>query len=352
MLRFMLDRLVTLQVDDVVVATSTDPRDDAVADVANGAGVAVVRGPEQDVLGRFAGVMESHPSDHVVRLTADCPLMDPALVHAVLARHVETGADYTTNVLPRTFPKGLDIEVCRSAALARAAEEACDPREREHVTPFLYRHPERFQLANVRNDEDLSHERWTVDLPEDLAFVQHVADTIPASATGWSEILRLVGPGWSTPPQATYLRTALPGDAEFVRSLRNDPDAIRHSGHRAAVSELEHRAWFDGVLRDPARRLWVAVAGDAPVAMVRIDVESAIGTVSIAVDRAARQRGVGTSILELLLAELAGDVQVDVLHAAVAPENRASIRLFTTAGFAPAGETPRGQLLFARSVAV
>ena len=108
LLRFMLDRLADLHVDQLVVATSTLDRDDAVVEVAFDAGCQVVRGSEADVLERFTDALAVFPADHVVRLTADCPLADPVLIEAVLARHLDRGADYTSNVFPRTFPRGLD----------------------------------------------------------------------------------------------------------------------------------------------------------------------------------------------------------------------------------------------------
>ncbi len=125
MLGFMLDRLRDrLEGAQLVVATSDLDRDDAVADVADDAGVAVVRGPEADVLERFRLALEAHPAEAVVRLTADCPLIDPALVTRVIELRAETGADYACNVLPRTFPRGLDVEVLTAEALAAAAAEA------------------------------------------------------------------------------------------------------------------------------------------------------------------------------------------------------------------------------------
>ena len=180
MLQFMLERLHGLPVSEVVVATSTEPGDDAVAALGATLGVPVVRGPEHDVLARFAQALESHPADHVVRLTGDCPLADPDVIVATLELHRERHADYTSNVIPRTFPKGLDVEVARAEALRVAAAEAEDPAEREHVMPFLYRHPERFRLATLRGPELLGHERWTVDTAHDLEIVRQAVERIRA----------------------------------------------------------------------------------------------------------------------------------------------------------------------------
>jgi spore coat polysaccharide biosynthesis protein SpsF len=194
MLAFMLERLAGTHVDRLVVATSTDRRDDAVAEVAAAAGVAVVRGSESDVLARFAMALDTHPADVVVRLTADCPLIDPALVDEVVAARAAAGADYASNTIVRTYPDGLDVEVLTAGALSTAAAEATDPAEREHVTPFVYRRPERFRLVSVVGPEALGHERWTVDTADDLervrAIVAQLDDPIGA---GWRDILSVAG---------------------------------------------------------------------------------------------------------------------------------------------------------------
>ena len=158
----------------LVVATSTGREDDVVEACARDLGVGVFRGDLDDVLSRFHGAAMAYGAqDHLVRLTADCPLADPVLIDAVVARHLESGADYTSNTAGATFPKGLDVEVCSIPALETAWREAADPYEREHVTPFLYRHPERFHLESVTRDPPQRY-RWTVDTAEDFAFVEAV----------------------------------------------------------------------------------------------------------------------------------------------------------------------------------
>lgn len=164
------------RLDRMVVATSVGPEDDPLAAYCEGLGLDVFRGPLDDVLGRFAGAIDAFgPAEAVVRLTADCPLADPGVVDEVVRTHLESGADYTSNVLPaRTFPKGLDVEVARTQALLAAAAEAADPYEREHVTPFLYRRPERFKIASVERSPSQADLWWTVDTPEDYAFVSDI----------------------------------------------------------------------------------------------------------------------------------------------------------------------------------
>jgi spore coat polysaccharide biosynthesis protein SpsF len=160
--------------DRIVVATSRDPSDDGLAAYCEGLGVRVFRGALEDVLGRFAGAAIANGAGHVVRLTADCPLADPPVIDACVWRHIETGADYTSNTLERSYPDGLDVEVMTAAALKVMQAEAKDPYEREHVTPFLYRNPERFRIAQLVQSAQMSDRRWTVDTAEDFEFVSRV----------------------------------------------------------------------------------------------------------------------------------------------------------------------------------
>jgi len=159
----------------VVVATSTDPSDDVLASVLALHDVAVHRGPLDDVLARYEGALRAHPAEVVVRLTADCPLADPEVIDATVDLLTGHGLDYAANTpAHRTYPKGLDVEVARASALLRAAREAADPYEREHVTPYLYRHPEMFAQDFISQDIDEGEVRWTVDRPDDLEFVRAV----------------------------------------------------------------------------------------------------------------------------------------------------------------------------------
>lgn len=161
----------------VAVATSTAPEDDAVAAIAASEGVASVRGPLDDVLERYRLAAERLDADIVVRVTGDCPLLDPALVDAVVRRFRETGVDYASNIHPPTFPDGLDVEVVSRAALERAAREARRPSEREHVTLYIAEREDIFSHTSVTGDPNRSAMRWTVDHPEDLAFVRAVFRT-------------------------------------------------------------------------------------------------------------------------------------------------------------------------------
>jgi spore coat polysaccharide biosynthesis protein SpsF len=164
------------RIDALVVATSLDTTDDELAGYCEALGVPVFRGSLDDVLDRFCGVLLAHPkTEALVRLTADCPLADWTVVDRAIEHHLREDADYTNNTMPeRTFPHGLDVEVIRPQILLEAGREATDPYEREHVTPFIYRRPERYRIASLVRTPSRSRLRWTVDLPADLAFVRDV----------------------------------------------------------------------------------------------------------------------------------------------------------------------------------
>ena len=164
--------------DALVLATSTGAEDDAVAAVGEAHGNACFRGSLDDVLDRFVGAARAHGARHVVRLTGDCPLADPAVIDAVVATYRAAGVDYASNTNPPTFPDGLDVEVVGIGALERAWREARRAAEREHVTLYIHQNPALFRLANHASARDLSAMRWTVDTAEDFAFVTAVFEAL------------------------------------------------------------------------------------------------------------------------------------------------------------------------------
>lgn len=174
-------------IDRLAVATTVDPIDDGLVACLVEHGVDVVRGSETDVLGRYAQAAREltgggrSADDVVVRLTGDDPFKDSAVMDAAV-RTFLAGAgrwDYVCNNQPPWLPEGQDTEVMSLDALLVAAEEAQDPYEREHVTPFLYRHPDRFRCHAITGGPDLSGHRWTLDTVEDMAFFRRVLEAFP-----------------------------------------------------------------------------------------------------------------------------------------------------------------------------
>jgi spore coat polysaccharide biosynthesis protein SpsF len=167
------------RVRQVVVATSTHPADDALTEAVSALPASLFRGDEQDVLGRFCGVLARYPHDVVVRLTADNPALDPAFIDAAIEHHLATGADYT---LTTGLPLGTNVEVISAAALQQANAAATLPEEREHVTPYLRRHPELFRLETLALTVPaaVAGLRLTLDYPSDYALLHLLFSQLPA----------------------------------------------------------------------------------------------------------------------------------------------------------------------------
>jgi spore coat polysaccharide biosynthesis protein SpsF len=166
-------------VDEVVVATTTAPEDRTLIDVAGQFGVRGYAGSVDDVLDRFYQVAKATRAEVIVRVTADDPFKDPSVLDEITRHLLEhSDLDYVSNTIEPTYPEGLDIEAFTFAALERAWLEARLPSEREHVTPYLWKNPEKFRTANVRHTSDLSSLRWTLDYEEDLRFAREVYERL------------------------------------------------------------------------------------------------------------------------------------------------------------------------------
>ena len=184
--------------DQLVIATSDDASDDPIAAFCAKSQIACFRGSLSNVLSRYHGaVLAFGPTDHVVRLTADCPLADPDVIDACIALHLANGADYTsnklgsTNQLGPTYPVGLDVEAMTFEALDRVYRVASDAYDLEHVTPHFYRNPSQYSLMPLRHLTDLSKLRWTVDYPADLEFARAVFSKLLSKdrVFRWHEVL-------------------------------------------------------------------------------------------------------------------------------------------------------------------
>jgi len=206
--------------DGVVVATTDGAIDDDVASLAVTLGAHVTRGPEDDVLSRYVLAVREHGAGVIVRITADCPLVDPAIIDLVIRARDAEGADYASNVAPATYPDGYSVEAMTAECLFRIDGEAALAYEREHVTVRVREHLDGYRTAQVSNDRDLSWMRLTVDFPEDLDRIARLLATLPA-----------------TPP---------PGLADVVAAYERDP--ALHTGLLPPRDQRWHAQ------RDAARR--------------------------------------------------------------------------------------------------
>ncbi len=197
------------RVAEVVIATTTEPRDDALERLCTERRWLCFRGSETDVLDRYYQAALAHHAEVVVRITSDCPFIDPAVIDSALAGLDLQQSAYASNTLRRTYPRGLDVEACTFAALETAHREDRNPAWREHVTQFIVRHPERFGLTNLAHDTDHSALRWTVDTPEDFAFAEKVYAHFRRDDFAWEEVLPVLAahPEWSEINRAVVQKT-------------------------------------------------------------------------------------------------------------------------------------------------
>lgn len=228
MLARQIERLLRARrIDRLVIATSERSEDDCVADLARGAGADCFRGSLEDVLDRFYRAAENYMPKHVVRVTGDCPLADWEIIDACVDFTVAGSFDYGSNTLNPTWPDGLDVEVFTFGALRAAWREGKLLIEREHVTPFINRRPQRFRLGSFENATDLSALRWTVDEPLDYEFVCRVYDALyptnPAFTT--ADVLCLLG----AHPELAALNADLERNAKF----RQAAEALTKESHDA-----------------------------------------------------------------------------------------------------------------------
>ena len=192
MIELLLSRLSrATELDQIVVATSVDERNQPLVEHVRKLGYACEQGSENDVLDRYVKIARTHQSDVVVRITGDCPLVDPGLVDECIRRFKAAKVDYFSNTNPTTYPDGLDIEVCTFKVLEKASQETSNPFDREHVTPYL-REMGRFKTASMQHSTDLSAWRWTVDEPADFTVIEKVFQHFhPRTDFTWIEVLSL-----------------------------------------------------------------------------------------------------------------------------------------------------------------
>ena len=163
-------------IDKIVVATTTLEQDNIIAEIAEKSSVIYFKGSEDDVLSRYYYAAKENDADIVIRVTSDCPLIDPKIIDDMVLKFVELrgdeNIDYLSNKIKMTYPRGLDVEIFTFEALQRSFKEGSKAYEREHVTPYIYLNPDKFNFESYENDKDYSEFRWTLDTEEDLKLIE------------------------------------------------------------------------------------------------------------------------------------------------------------------------------------
>ena len=213
-------------VDEIVIATGKGMINDSLEAVVVSLGFSVFRGSEENVLKRYAQAAKTHDADVVVRLTGDCPLMDPQVVDLIVRKRAEDNYDYCTNVLPPTWPDGLDVSVFTREILEAADREAERPSDREHVVPWMWRQTSlkggsRYTAINVESPKDLSLDRWTIDEASDYIFLRALASKIGPEGivtANTQDILDVI----KKMPQIKGMNANIVRDAGYALSLADE----------------------------------------------------------------------------------------------------------------------------------
>lgn len=222
-------------VDDFVIATTLDPVDDAIIEWCEDMGVKYWRGSEDDVLSRFVGAARDAQADVAVRVTCDCPFIDPTVIDQVIALREATGADYASNISPPTWPDGLDCEAITIEALEYADREAARKIDRECVTTYIQRNQHRFKAVNLTCPiPGMQHERWVLDTENDYKLCQQIAENAPA--TGWLDIKRYLDQN----PDLRDMNKMHPRNERYYEALNTEALPARsYSTSRRLLKEAE-----------------------------------------------------------------------------------------------------------------
>lgn len=207
-------------INDIVIATTKSKSDDEVVDVVKKYGLPIFRGNYEDVLDRYYNAAKKHKADVIVRITGDCPLMDPQIIDKIIQYFIDHDYDYVSNTIKPTYPDGLCVEAFSFKTLEKAWNEAKLLSEREHVTPYITKHPEIFKVKNIENSIDLSHLRWCVDQQEDLEFVTEVFKRLynKDAIFFMEDVLELLDGS----PELKEINIGIQRNEGYLRSLKED----------------------------------------------------------------------------------------------------------------------------------
>lgn len=325
----------------IVVATTNQSSEEPLIDSLEKNGFHYYRGSEDDVLDRFYKAVQNYPAEILVRVTSDCPLIDPDIIVEAVEQYKALKDDqvYLSNCLQRTYPRGFDFEIFSAQMLNTAAKNAKDKIDREHVTPYFYRHSELpFKHVHFKTSKDFSSYRLTVDEPADLALMKELIEKYEVQDMGWSEIVEVLE---SHPELARInqhveqkklggvsFRRAQTSDSKKLFDWRNDPVTRANSISTDPVSWPRHEEWFAKSLVDSKREIWLAIFNNQDVGMIRLDRGQDVTELSWSVAPEHRGRGLGSQILATFVSE-----HPAAYVAKVKKQNLASLKMAEKAGF-------------------
>jgi glutamate-1-semialdehyde 2,1-aminomutase len=241
MLALQIERVLQAKkIDQLIIATSNDPNDDELDTLCRKINVPCYRGSLNDVLDRFYQAAQTWKPKNVIRITGDCPLIDPEVIDDVIAFYLNGDYDYASNSVEPTFPDGLDVEIFRFSFLEEAWNEASLPSQREHVTPFIHQQPDRYRIGHYKHTEDLSHLRWTVDEAQDFDLISKIYEELYPVKPNFrmADILNLLHqkPEWLT------INNNFERNEGFIKSLHEDrkDETMKRLNLKNSIALQEH----------------------------------------------------------------------------------------------------------------
>lgn len=207
-------------IDSIVIATTKDRADAPIINIADTSRVEYFRGSTEDVLDRYFQAAKKFRSDQIVRITSDCPLIDPGVIDLVIKQHLSENNDYTSNALIPSFPDGLDTEIFRFSVLEQSWREAKIPYQREHATQYITKNPQLFKLGNLLDKVDNSSKRWTLDELADYEFINIIYNELKHQGNTFTQndVLKLL----SRKPEIESINSHIGRNEGLLKSMRKD----------------------------------------------------------------------------------------------------------------------------------
>jgi len=327
-------------VNEVVLAIPDTEENNVLADFAKENNIPYVRGSETDVLSRYYKTAEQFNADIIVRITADCPLIDPEIIDNVIQRH-DNG--YTSNVIRRTFPIGLDVEVFDFSLLEEVNALAEKERHREHVTLYMLENPVLSKPNSIVSSEfKVNHLRLTVDTKKDLELVEKIYENFGENDFSTEDILNFLSKNPDLvkinsdikQKEFVNLRKAEKRDIKFLFNLRNEKYVYENSRVKRPVEWDEHNNWVEAVVAGKTNKeLYIIESEGEGVGQLRLDFDNNEAEVSISLFKSSHSKGVATRALLIAVTNPDVSKRVNRLIAEVNKNNPASQRLFEKVGF-------------------
>jgi spore coat polysaccharide biosynthesis protein SpsF len=225
MIWYSIERIKKIQgVKQVILATTKNSQDKILLRIAKECNILSFTGKTYDVLDRYYQCAIEFNADPIIRITGDCPLIDPVIIKKMLEKYMKNDYDYLTNTFPPTFPDGLDVEIFSFKTLQKIVREAKLSSEKEHVTSYIHNHPKKFNISNYKNNEDLSKFRLTVDEKQDMTLIKKIYKKMkPKVNFSMKSILKII----SEEPNILKINSNISRNKGYVRSIKRDRKKIK-----------------------------------------------------------------------------------------------------------------------------